>query len=219
MEAFGIQVHHTDKINFQNFYYFEKHELFVSANGRLVQMANGVLLESKELSEHYKDAITTRRMKAGDSQFDAEVVRVSSLSPDSFESVKKDSEVMREKLEAWNYLTPQNITINDNGWVIRVQHEDKEQPLYLMTLGKDGSIRLCQNKDTAKTYKRSEFVQKALKEINKNPKLKRLQRKLNKKAMFAFPFEARPTRDKTIPICSFLYVIMTFIKYIKRGPT
>lgn len=171
MEAFSIHVNHSDKLNFHNWSYFDKNELSVSVSGRLVHATDGVHLVSRELAEQYKDAITARRIKSGDEEFDAEVVCVSSSRPDFIESIAKDSEVVRKKLEAWNYPTPESLTINDNGWIIRVQHDDKEQPLYLMNLGKDGSIKLCGSKDTAKTYKRESFVQKALKQINKNPRL------------------------------------------------
>jgi len=172
MEAFGIHVHHTDKLNFYNWAYFDKNELSVSVNRRLVHVLDGVCLVSRELAEQYKDAITARRIKSGDREFDAEVVRVSASSLGFIESVMKDSEVIREKLEKWNYPTPQNITIDNSGWVIRVQHEDQKQSSYLRTLSKDNSIRLCSNKNDAKIYKQESFVQKVLKEINKSPKLR-----------------------------------------------
>jgi hypothetical protein len=173
MEAFSIHVHHTGKLNFHNWAYFDKNELSVSASGRLVHRGNGVLLESRELAEQYKDAITARRIKSGDREFDAEVECVSGSYPEFSESIKKDSEVIRQKLEAWNYPTPQNqnIVFNDKGWVIRIQHEDKKQLFYLMSLGKK-SLDFCGNKDKAKIYKQESFVQKALEQINKVPKLR-----------------------------------------------
>jgi len=178
MEAFSIHVSHSDKLNFHNWSYFEKNELSVSVSGRLVHALDGVHLESRELAEQYKDAIKARRIKSGDREFDAEVVRVSSPHPAFSESVMRDSEAIREKLKKWNYPTPQNITINDSGWLIRVQHEDQEQLFYLMTLCKDDSVKLCSNKDTAKIYKRESFVQKALEKINKNPKIRAFATKI-----------------------------------------
>jgi hypothetical protein len=172
MEAFRIHVNHSDKLNFHNWHHFQKNELSVSVNGRLVHVTGGVCLVSRELAEQYKQAITARRIKAGDKEFDAEVVSVSSSRPQFNEAITKNSDVIRKKLEVWKYPTPENTIINDSGWVIRVQHDDKEQPLYLMNLGKNGSVKLCSDKKSAKRYKRDSFVQKALKEMNKNPKLR-----------------------------------------------
>ena len=121
MEAFSIHVHHTGKLNFHNWTYFDKNELSVSASGRLVHRGNGVLLESRELAEQYKDAITARRIKSGDREFDAEVECVSGSYPEFSESIKKDSEVIRQKLEAWNYPTPQNQNIVFNGYAAQIQ--------------------------------------------------------------------------------------------------
>jgi hypothetical protein len=172
MEAFSIHVSHSDKLNFHNWSHFEKNQLYVSVNGRFVHAIDGVCLLSKELAEQYKDAIKARRIKFGDKEFDAEVVSVSSSYPNFSKSVMNDSEIIRKKLEKWNYPTPQNIIVDESGWVIHVKHEDQKQASYLMTLSKDNTIRLCSNKNDAKTYKSESFVQKALKEINKSPKLR-----------------------------------------------
>lgn len=172
MEAFSIYVSHSDKLNFYNWSYFEKNELSVSVSGRLVHALAGVCLVSKELAEQYKDAIKARRIKSGDREFDAEVICISGSNPSFVKSVIDDSEVVRKKLEKWNYPTPENIVIDNSGWVIRVKHQDQDQSLYLVTLSKDDSIRLCPNKNDAKIYKRESFVQKALKKLNKCEKLR-----------------------------------------------
>jgi hypothetical protein len=165
-EAFSISV-----IDTKNSFLIEQswEGLYVSVHGRLVD-ENGILLDSKELAEQYKDAITARRIKAGDKEFESEVVDVTHLlsQPKFSEKTKYDSEVIRAKLEKWKYPTPQNITVNDNGWIISVQIE--ERFWYLGKLGKDGSMKVCTHKSGAKIYKLESFVQKALKEINSHPK-------------------------------------------------
>ena len=51
------------------------------------------------------NAITARRFKDGDKNFEAEVVKVSGSSTIFLEAVKKDSVVILYKLGKWNYPT------------------------------------------------------------------------------------------------------------------
>jgi len=100
-EAFSVKVIFTDKLNFNTFEYYEKNELFVASSSRLSR--NNACLNSRELAEQYKDAITKRRIKSGDKRFEAEVVTISSVRFDNkfLKQIENDSKIVLEKINKW----------------------------------------------------------------------------------------------------------------------
>ena len=100
-KAFSVRVVVTDKLNFHTFEYYEKNELFVASSSRLSR--NNACLNSRELAEQYKDAITKRRIKSGDKRFEAEVVTISSVRFDNkfLKQIENDSKIVLEKINKW----------------------------------------------------------------------------------------------------------------------
>jgi hypothetical protein len=131
MEAYYINVIHSDKLNFHNNDYCEKGELSIGTSVRLIHRSDAAKLESLELAEHYKNAIHAKRLKTGDMDFEAKVERVISQDSKFISRVKEDSEIVLSKLGKWKYPTPEQVNLNKGGWIVRVQIEDEEQDLYL----------------------------------------------------------------------------------------
>ena len=164
MDAYSVKVINTDKVNFNTFEYLEKNELAVAASGRLVHETGAAVLETEELATHYMNAITARRFKDGDKNFEAEVVKISGSSTIFLETVKKDSVVVLNKLEKWNYPTVDSESKPDRGWIIHLDIQDHDNDFYLLKIGKT-RFTVTQDKDLAKRYKQHQFVQKALEHL------------------------------------------------------
>jgi hypothetical protein len=164
MEAYSVKVINTDKTNFTTFEYLEKNELAVAASGRLVHETGAVILESEELATHYMNAITARRIKDGDKDFETEVVKVSGSSPLFLKAIKEDSSIVLNKLEKWNYPTIDSENKPDTGWIIHIEMQGHENDFYLLKIGKNG-FSMTQDKDLAKKYKQHHFIQKALEQL------------------------------------------------------
>jgi hypothetical protein len=173
MDAYSVRVTYADssKLDYHAWCSYEKNELFIGASSRLVNFSRAAHLDSLELASQFRDAIIARQHKKGHIDFEAEVQQVRAEYKGFTESIETDSRTVREKLETWGYPKPGEPT-DHSGWVIQVKHEDKAETFYLVSLSKNGSVKLSSNKNLAKRYKQNHFVQKALIEINKSPKLR-----------------------------------------------
>ena len=100
MEAFSVKVVVTDKLNINTFAYYEKNELFVAASSCLSR--KGAYLNSRELAEQYRKAISKRRKKSGDKRFEAIVVTIDSRDEKFPEQIRSDSKTILDKLKKWN---------------------------------------------------------------------------------------------------------------------
>lgn len=162
MEAFTVQVTEADssRLEYHAWVSYEKHELFISPSGRMVNMFSAANLDSLELATQFRDAIIARQFKVGHRDFKAEVQMVRSTHKGFAESIVVASKTVREKLIAWGCPKPEDITIDQGHWIIRAQHPDNPSALYLVTLGKNGSAKFSTRQDLAKRYKQEHFVRR-----------------------------------------------------------
>lgn len=165
MDAFTVHVTSTGKINDNNFYHYEKGELYVGVTGQLYGLGSAVLLETKRIAERYKDAITTRRLNAGDGEFEATVEKITSSGALFEEKVKVHSEKVTDKLKKWGVLSFKKPS--NSGWLILIKHKELGDNFYLLSYGKKGKFKMTNEKAKAKLYKKRAFALNAVDEINK----------------------------------------------------
>lgn len=108
MNAFAIRVTYADseRLDWNAFAHYEKHELFVGASSRFVHVLKAAKISSFELAVQFRDAIVAREHKKGHLDFDAEVEETWSNRERFVESVEQDSRIVLEKLEKWGYPKP-----------------------------------------------------------------------------------------------------------------